>query len=198
MSQALFTVDDTTYVPPLTALLETLAALGITFRREGEGLAMRSSGPMTLQLRAAAAAHKPMLLALCDLCAEVERLHGYIIRLRCSDPMKGSRAQAIRYQAQQIEKLAGRSREVGGTADGWPDPADPFADEDQIIGLRAALDELEAGPYPIPLPAGCVLVPQANFDVFAAGRLYNGMVKTAASKAVEITLSAATHRDGRH
>jgi len=72
-----------------------------------------------------------------------------------------------------------------GTKDGWDDPGDPFADGDQIIGLQLALEELSAGPYPVLLPAGCILLPQANFDVFAAGRLYNGMVKTS-----EASLSA--------
>ncbi len=162
MSQALFTVDDTTYVPPLTALSETLAALDVTFRRQGEGLAMRNGNRMTHELLAAVVAHKPALLALCDLRVELERLHGYIIRLRCSDPPRGSRAQAIRYQAQQIEKLAALSITFGGTEDGWGDPGDPFADGDQIIGLQLALEELSVGPYPVPLPAGCVLLPQAR------------------------------------
>lgn len=103
------------------------------------------------------------------------RTHEIIIRLRCEDPPKLSRANALAYVAAQVEKMAVRSLVVGGTGDGWPDPADTFAAGDQLTGLRMEMAELEAGLYPIPLPAGCVLLPQANFDVFAAGRLYNGM-----------------------
>ena len=113
-----------------------------------------------------------------NLRAELTRLHDYIIRLRYEDPPRGSRQDALAYVAVQAERLGVRSEAVGGTAHGWPDPTDAFADGDQLVGLWAALEEMAAGPYPAPLPAGCVLLPQTNFDVFAAGRLYNGMVKT--------------------
>lgn len=45
-----------------------------------------------------------------------------------------------------------RSVEVGSTAAGWFDPANVFADNDQITGLLLDLGELEVGPYPGPLP----------------------------------------------
>ena len=79
-------------------------------------------------------------------------------------------------------KLAARSVKIGGTENGWPDPADVFADGDQIEGLRQGLAELtaEGNPYPVPLPEGCVLLPQANFDPFAHGRLYNGKISRSA------------------
>lgn len=92
----------------------------------------------------------------------------------------GSRSDALAYVPTRIERLAERSLAIGGTADGWDDPTDSFTAGDRLIGLRAAFAELEAGSYPIPLPAGCVLLSQVNFDVFAAGRLFNGKVKTAA------------------
>lgn len=116
--------------------------------------------------------------ALEALRVELTRLHEYLIRLRCANPPKGSREQALAYQAKQIEKLAARSVDLGGTEDGWPDPADVFADGDQIKGLREGLAELsrEDAPYPVPLPDGCQLLPTANFDPFEFGRLYNGKV----------------------
>jgi len=77
-----------------------------------------------------------------------------------------------------VNKLAASSVAYGGTEDGWPDAADAFADRDQLTALREALAEVESGSYPVPLPAGCQLLPQANFDVFAAGRLYSGKVIT--------------------
>ena len=109
------------------------------------------------------------------------RTYETIIRLRCEDPPKTSRAAALTYVDAQVKKMVARSLAAGGTAEGWPDPSDVFADGDQIVGLRLALEELSAGAYPMPLPTGCVLLPQVNFDVFAAGRLYNGMVKTSAA-----------------
>ncbi len=178
MSHTPPSVDDAPAPFGFSDLVTAMAALSVEFRREGDALALRGAGVLTSELRAAVADHKSALLTLCDLRAELERLHGYIIRLRCSDPPKGSRAKAIRYQEQQIERLAARSVAFGGTGDGWDDPADVFADGDQLIGLRAALAELTRGdaPYPLPLPPGCTLLPTANFDPFEHGRLYNGMV----------------------
>lgn len=88
---------------------------------------------------------------LADLRAGLARLSEYAVRLRCEDPPKGTRAQALTYQAQQIEKLAALSASVGGTANGWPDPGDPFAYGDQITGLRVDLSDLtrEDAPYPL-------------------------------------------------
>ena len=115
-----------------------------------------------------------------SLRADMTRLFDYGTRLRCADPPKGTRAQALRYQSQQIEKLAALSVESGGTADGWPDPGDPFAYGDQIAGLRVDLGELsrQDAPYPVPLPVGCTLLPQANFDPFEHGRYYSGKLIT--------------------
>lgn len=47
--------------------------------------------------------------------------------------------------------------------------------------LREDLAELSraVAPYPVPLPASCVLVPQANFDPFEHGRSYSGKVISA-------------------
>lgn len=120
-------------------------------------------------------------IVLQDLRASLERLHEYVIRLRCEDPAKGTRSGAFAYLQAQTDKLAARSAEAGGTERGWPDPGDVLADGDQIDGLRNAVGEvirLDA-PYPVPLPPGCWLLPTANFDVFAAGRLYNGKVAPA-------------------
>ena len=115
-----------------------------------------------------------------DLNKDLERLHEYVVRLRCEDPPKGTRSQALVYLQAQTDKLAVQSASAGGTADGWPDPEDVFADGDQIAALREALAELTRpdAPYPALLPPGCWLLPTANFDVFAAGRLYNGKVSS--------------------
>jgi len=163
---------------PLPALLETLAALGMCFERRGEDLALKNGGMLTGELRDAVADHKAELLAICDCRTEMTRLHEYLIRLRCENPPKGTRVQALAYQAKQIDKLAVRSVDLGETEDGWPDPADVFADGDQIKGLREGLAEMTRAdaPYPLPLPDGCQLLPTANFDPFGFGRLYNGKV----------------------
>ena len=157
-------------------LLTALDSLGVTFRRRGADLALKGGSILTAELLQAVAEHKPTLLQLCDCRAELTRLHEYVIRLRCENPPRGTRDQAFAYLRSQTDKLKGWSLGIGGTVDGWPDPADAFADMDQITGLREALIELMRpdAPYPVPLPPGCVLLPEANFDVFAAGRLYNG------------------------
>jgi hypothetical protein len=178
MSRTSVTVDHSPAELPLPALLEALAALGVSFECKGEGLALRGSRTLTGELRDAIADHKPALLIVCECRAKTSRLHEYLIRLRVADPPKGCRAQAFAYQERQIDKLAARSVDVGGTKDGWPDPADVFAAGDQIKALREGLAELTRAdaPYPLPLPDGCHLLPQANFDPFEFGRLYNGKV----------------------
>ena len=176
MSRTTIATDDRADALPLADLLNALAALNVEFRRgNGEALALKSGSVLTGELREAVTQHKPALLEIADIRAELSRLHEYIIRLRCEDPPNGTREKAFAYQAAQIEKLAARSVEIGGTEDGWPD-SDAFADNDQITGLRYALAEVEAGPYPVPLPPGCVLLPQANFDPFAHGWRYDGTV----------------------
>ena len=178
MSLASGSVDNKASPLSLPDLLTTLNALGVEFCRRGEVLELSGDDVLSAELKAAVAEHKAVLLTLCDCRAELSRLHDYLIRLRCENPPKGTRQQALAYQASQIEKMAARSVELGGTENGWPDPSDVFADGDQIEGLRQGLAELSRAdaPYPVPLPEGCVLLPQANFDPFAHGRLYNGMI----------------------
>lgn len=109
------------------------------------------------------------------LRVELGRLHGHIIRLRCEDPNRGTRANALEYQRRRIVALAEDSVDAGGTEDGWPDPEDDLADGDQIQGLRVELAELIAGEvYPLALSEGCSLLPVANFDLLGHGRLGNG------------------------
>ena len=165
-------------VLPLIGLLTTLDSLGVTFRRHEFDLALKGGSVLTAELREAVAAHKLMLLLICDCRAALTRLHEYIIRLRCEDPPKGTREQAFTYLRTQIGKLKALSVAAGGTEDGWPDPSDAFGDSEQINGLRLDAVELMCpdASYPVPLPPGCVLLPEANFDVFAAGRLYNGKI----------------------
>lgn len=182
MSQVVFSVDDRPVTLPLSALVAALAALSVPFTRRGEGLALKNSGALTAELKAAVQGHKAELLALCDLRAGAARLFDYGVRLRCQDPPKGTRAQAIRYQARQIEALAALAESAGltivgedGQAAGYADPSDPWADE-VLVMLRQDLAELsrEDAPYPVPLPEGCTLLPQANFDPFEARRNYAG------------------------
>ena len=98
------------------------------------------------------------------------------MNLRCSDPTKGTREAALAWLSQQIKKLAAASLAFGGTEAGWPDGSDVFADMDQITALGHDLAELTRAdaPYPVPLPPGCRLLPQANFDPFVHGRYYSG------------------------
>lgn len=121
----------------------------------------------------------PSLPRLNALRAELGRLHGHIIRLRCEDPLKGTRANALEYQHRRITALAEDSVDAGGTEDGWPDPEEVLVSGDQIQGLRVELAELTAGdPYPLPLPDGYSLLPVANFDLLSHGRLGNGKVSS--------------------
>ena len=98
-----------------------------------------------------------------------------VTQLRCETPPAG-RSTSLAWLSRQIKKLAAESLALGGTAEGWPDPSDVFADMDQITALRHDLAELTRAdaPYPVPLPPGCQLLPQANFDPFAHGRYYSG------------------------
>lgn len=113
--------------------------------------------------------------------SEFARLFEYIIRLRCDNPPKGTRAQALGYLEQQINAFAKKCdvRDADGTPTGFDDPQDPFAAGQHVLMLREGHAELTRpdAPYPMPLPEGCHLLPQANFNPFAHGRLYNGMVK---------------------
>ncbi|MGI4790605.1 MAG: hypothetical protein ACRYFS_17360 [Janthinobacterium lividum] len=142
--------------------------------------------------------------ALPEMRATLTRLHDTIVRLRYEDPKKGTRASALTWVARETEKLGDRCWELGvglgslnGAGDvqaimGFDDPEDPFGG-DQVLSLRKALAELTAGdaPYPVPLPPGCALLPQANFDPFEHGRLYNGML----SAPQPVTLQLAMQRN---
>jgi len=161
----------------LADMLTILDRFGCDFQQRDGGLRMKNVGMLTDELRQSVAENKTALLLLCDCRADLIKLHGHLIRLRCEDPPKGTRAQALIWLSNQIEKLAARSISIGGTAHGWPDPTDELANGHQIMTLWEALDEIEAGPYPVPLPAGCQLLPAANFDPFAVGRLYNGAIR---------------------
>ena len=184
MSHVASPVDERPTPLPFPVLVETLAALSVPFARRGEDLALKNSGALTADLKAAVAAHKSALLDLCDLRAGAGRLFDYGTRLRCANPPKGTRAQALLYQSQQIEKLAALAESAGlaavgedGHPAGYADPSDPWADE-VLVMLREDLADLtrEDAPYPVPLPAGCVLLPQANFDPFEHGRNYAAKV----------------------
>jgi len=182
MSQFALSVDDRPVALPFPALVEALAALSVSFTRRGEDLALKNSGALTAELKAAVADHKRALLALCDCRAELNAAlaltQDRIVTARCQDPKKGTRAAGLAWLARQVAAMTALSVEAGGTAGGWPDPGDPFAYGDQLTGLRADLAELSRAeaPYPVPLPAGCVLLPQANFDPFEHGRSYSGKV----------------------
>ncbi len=130
----------------------------------------------------------PEIAALQELQDTLTRLHERVIRLRCENPPKVTRAQAFVYLEAQTNKLAARSVEAGGTESGWPDPGDVFAGGDQVDGLREAVEELTRpdAPYPLALPPGCWLLPSANFDVFAAGRLYNGKLSAGSEASVVV------------
>ncbi len=138
-------------------------------------------GVLTGELHDSVREHKAGLLALADARAEFTRLFDMIVRLRCEDPKKGTRAAALAYVAAQIGRLGdavlaaglGVGEEADGSPAGFDDPCDPM-EEDHLWMLREDLDELTAGPYPVPLPPGCRLLPKANFDPFEHGRLCNG------------------------
>lgn len=173
MSHVAFEIDDAPATLPFLVLVETLLACDVSFRRRGDDLALKNGGVLTAELKAAVADHKAALLALCDLRAEFSRLLDMITRLRYEAPKKGTWTQATQYVQVQINRLAKRC----DLPCGYADPIDPFADEALMI-LQEDLSELVAygKPYPAPLPDGCTLLPQANFDPFEHGRNYAGKV----------------------
>ena len=113
------------------------------------------------------------------LRSEFTRLSDYMVRLRCGYPPNGDRAQAFRYLSRQIEAFGKKCdiQSKDSQQAGFDDGDDPWGGE-QLLMLRHDLAELTRAdaPYPVPLPEGCALLPQANFDPFAHGRLYNGMI----------------------
>ena len=177
MSKTTFSVDESPFLLPFAAVVETLAAFDVSFQRKEKEICLKDARRvLTGEIVEAVRAHKADLLTLCDCRSELTRMHDYNVRLRCEDPPRGPREKAFAYLAARIEKLAGLSVSIGGTKSGWPDPADAFADMDQIEGLRHDLAELTRAdaPYPVSLPSGCQLLPQANFDPFEHGRYYSG------------------------
>ena len=148
---------------PLATLLQSLDALGVTFRQEGERLALKPPQALTAELQRAVIEHKPELLALCALRADFGKLHTQITFLRCQErTAKAARPALLEFLARQIKALAARC----DLADGYADPTDPFADV-ALSALRAAFDELTAEGNPYPLgPLGD--------DPFSEGRCFDG------------------------
>ncbi len=182
-------------------IIQGVRARGGHFVIEGDRVKFRgASSLMTPKLVDQLRRHREPIMRLLAsetaLVSELDRLHETVVKLRCTDPPKGSRSHALAWLGQAIEKLAARSVQAGGTESGWYDPDDEFADWDQLAGLRVALAELEAGPYPIPLPEGCTLLPQANFNPFEHGRLYNGMVSATATYSANGSADGGS-KDGR-
>ena len=190
MSNTLFAVDEPPLTLPFSAVVETLAAFDVPFQRKGEEVALKDPRRvLTGEIVGAVRAHKAALLALADLRAGYLRLCDRVITLRCQEPTRGTRSQAQAWLGREIDKLAdgcwesglglGRLNDRGEILEimGFDDPGDPFGGA-QIQHLRGELAELSRtdAPYPVPLPDGCVLLPQANFDPFAHGRRYNGTV----------------------
>ena len=176
----------------LPHLLTTLKSLGVGFCRQGNNLAMEGDDVLSAELRADIADHKEALLAYCDtrdgysapppaladvgeelpaLRSRVERLFGLMVRARCESPKKGTWENVCAYIQQEIQKL---EKQLDGCG-GYLDPLDPWSG-DTLLMLQADWAELtrEDAPYPVPLPPGCQLLPQANFDPFEHGRYYSG------------------------
>lgn len=178
MSATGFAAEEAPAPLPFEILVETLIGLGVSFRRKGERLALRNACVLTGELLAAVAEHKASLLDLADvgadLSASASRLHLTITRLRYENPKRGTWAEAIASVAASIEKLAARALAAGlavgmpeteekpPVAMGLTDTGDPFGGS-EFQALRLDLAELAAGPYPVPLPAGCLLVPPITF-----------------------------------
>ncbi len=190
MSQTAFAVDEKPAALPFSAVVETLAACDVPFQRKGQEIALKDPRRvLTGEIVGAVREHKAALLALADLRAGFLRLCERIITLRYQEPPRGIRAQALTWLGREIDKLAdgcwesglglGRLNDRGKILEimGFDDPGDPFGGA-QIQHLRCELAEIsrEDAPYPVPLPEDCVLLPQANFDPFAHGRLYNGKI----------------------
>ncbi len=180
MSQVTPRGENRPAVLPFPALGEALAALSVSFTRRGEDLALKNGAALTAELRAAVADHKAGLLTLCDLRAGAGRLFDYGIRLRCADPPRGTRAQALLYQSQQIEKLAALTESAGlmvagedGQAAGYADPSDPWAEEVLLL-LRVDLGELSRQDAPYPL--GVLTADPFSMD---PPRLYSGRLAPA-------------------
>lgn len=147
----------------MLSLLETLEALEVTWRVDGDQIAVRGpSHVLTDALRAAIAEHKPALLELAATRAEFLRIVALIERLRCEDPKKGTRADALAYVKKLIEKFRTTRCDL---MNGYSDPVDPFAAE-VLATLHYELQDLmRSNEYPLgPLPE----------DPFENGRRYNG------------------------
>jgi len=132
---------------PYDALLTLLAGIGFGFKRDGEIVLLydpdddpeRKRDPafvLAPEVLAAVNRYTVRLLALCDLQATASRLYERLRILENSDPPKASRAQALRWLDDQIERLAAESVAYGGTENGWDNPSDPYAD-DEVAALRS-------------------------------------------------------------
>lgn len=96
------------------------------------------------------------------------KAHRQIIYLRCNeDNGRQTRGELLHAVASGISRLTMKC----DLPDGYSDPSDEFADG-AMKALRLDFEELRAGSYPVPLPPGCVLLPNANFDPFEHGRTY--------------------------
>ena len=192
MSAVSVSVDNSPAVMPVGDLIATLDGLGVKYRRRGDALALRGGSVLTDELRGLLSGHKEALLAYCDalegysvpaaaladvdeelpaIRSRVERLFGLMVRARCESPKKATRESVRAYIQQEIQKL---EKQLDGCG-GYLDPLDPWSG-DTLQMLQTDWTELTRAdaPYPVPLPPGCQLLPQANFDPFEHGRYYSG------------------------
>ena len=192
MSAVSVSVDNSPTAMPVGDVIAMLDGLGVEYRRQGDALSLHGSSVLTDELRDILSGHKPALLAYCDardgysaveasladvgedlpaIRSRVERLFGLMVRARCESPKKATRESVRAYIQQEIQKL---EKQLDGCG-GYLDPLDPWSG-DTLQMLQADLAELTRpdAPYPVPLPPGCQLLPQANFDPFEHGRYYSG------------------------
>ena len=154
MSAVAVRLDTSPASLPVAVLLDALAALDVSFTRRGEGLALANAAVLTGELRVSVREHKPDLLALADRRATFTRLCERACRLRCEDPKKGTRHDAIAWLGRQVQALAASCDLVDGEgqAVGFSDPSDPFAG-DQITHLLHEIADLIQGEGLYPLGA---------------------------------------------
>jgi len=192
MSAVSVSVDNSPAAMSVGDLIATLDGLGVKYRRRGDAIALRGGSVLTDELRDLLSGHKEALLAYCDvregysapeppladvgeelpaLRSRVERLFGLMVRARCESPKNGTWENGCAYIQQEIQKL---EKQLDGCG-GYLDSLDPWSG-DTLLMIQADWAELTRpdAPYPVPLPPGCQLLPQANFDPFEHGRYYSG------------------------